>query len=279
MKISSSHPPENSHAESDCNGLTSVRLHVISDLHLSMQGLTLPAFQADVTILAGDIARPHAAMQWAAQVPRPVLYVPGNHEFYGGDIPGVRAQLAQEAAQHGVELLDQRAVVIDGVRFLGTTLWTDFELFGTDQRGKAMEQTGQFMRDFQVIHNGDGSRFTPQDAAALFREQYDWLDTALDEPFDGPTVVITHHAPSLRSVHPRFEDSLISAGFVSDCTGLMGRACLWIHGHTHDSFDYTVRGTRVLCNPRGYSRDGVNENPAFKPAFCVDVSITDSSCP
>jgi len=262
---------------SDPHDFPALRLHVVSDLHLSMQGLTLPEVQADVTILAGDIARPQAAMQWAGGLPRPVLYVPGNHEFYGGDVPGVREQLALAAARHGVELLDQRAMVINGVRFLGTTLWTDFELFGTEQREQAMEQTGRFMRDFQVIRNGDGSRFTPLDAVALFRQQYDWLDATLDEPFDGPTVVITHHAPSLRSVHPRFEDSLVSAGFVSDCTGLMGRACLWIHGHTHDSFDYAVRGTRVLCNPRGYCRDGVNENPAFDPAFCVDIPVVESS--
>ncbi|CAM5781488.1 metallophosphoesterase [Castellaniella caeni] len=263
----------------DTHDSAALRLHILSDLHLSVQGLALPAIQADITILAGDIARPQAAMQWASQIDRPVLYVPGNHEFYGGSIPGVRAQLADAARQHGIRLLDQQAAVIQGVRFLGTTLWTDFELFGTEQRQKAMEQTGAFMRDFQVIKNGDGTVFSPQDSIDLFRAQYDWLDAMLDEPFDGPTVVITHHAPSLRSVHPRFEDSLVSAGFVSDCTGLMGRASLWIHGHTHDSFDYTVRGTRVLCNPRGYCRDGVNENPMFNPGFCVDVPIAVSSSP
>jgi Icc-related predicted phosphoesterase len=134
-----------------------------------------------------------------------------------------------------------------------------------------MERTAEFMRDFQIIRNADGSRYTPQDSIALFREQYAWLDTMLDEPFDGPTVVITHHAPSMRSVHPRFADSLISAGFVSDCTSLLGRANLWVHGHTHDSFDYTVYGTRVLCNPRGYCRDGVNENPAFDAGLCVEI--------
>lgn len=262
---------------SDPQDVPAMRLHILSDLHLSMQGLALPETHADVTILAGDIARPQAAMTWAGQIQGPVLFVPGNHEFYGGDIAGVRAQLAEAAQQHHIQLLDQRAVVINGVRFLGTTLWTDFELFGTDQRQQAMEKTGQFMRDFQVIRSTDDQRFTPEDSARLFRQQYDWLDHMLDEPFDGPTVVITHHAPSLRSVHPRFEDSLISAGFVSDCTGLMGRACLWIHGHTHDSFDYTVRGTRVVCNPRGYYRDGVNENPEFDPGLCIDIPVTESS--
>ncbi|MFT0534244.1 metallophosphoesterase family protein [Castellaniella hirudinis] len=251
-----------------------LRLHILSDLHLSMQGLALPETHADITILAGDIARPAKAMQWASRIRHPVLYVPGNHEFYSGVIPDVRAQLARHAAEYGIHLLDQQAAVIQGIRFLGATLWTDFELFGPEQREQAMEQTGRFMRDFQVIRNGDGSVFSPRDSVALFRQQYDWLDAQLDLPFDGPTVVITHHAPSLRSVHPRFEDSLVSAGFVSDCTGLMGRACLWVHGHTHDSFDYTVRGTRVLCNPRGYCRDGINENTAFDPGLCVGIPVS-----
>lgn len=79
----------------------------------------------------------------------------------------------------------------------------------------------------------------------------------------------------MRSVHPRFADSVISAGFVSDCLGLLGRSSLWIHGHTHDSFDYSVYGTRVICNPRGYFRNGENENPGFNPGLCVDIPITE----
>ena len=250
---------------------SSLRLHILSDLHLSQQGLDLPDIEADVTILAGDIARPRAAMDWAGRIPRHVLYVPGNHEFYGGTIPAVRAELADQARAHDVQLLDQRSVVIGEVRFLGATLWTDFELFGAELRDLAMERTAEFMRDFQVIGNGDGSRFTPRDAAALFREQYDWLDAQLDTPHPGPTVVITHHAPNMRSVHPRFAESLVSAGFVSECASLLGRADLWIHGHTHDSFDYSVYGARVICNPRGYFRHGTNENPDFDPGLCIDA--------
>jgi len=246
-------------------------LHILSDLHLGVQGMPLPQVRADITILAGDIARAEAAMRWASQFDRPVLYVAGNHEFYGGSIPAVREDLARCAKACGVHFLDQQSLEIGGVRFLGTTLWTDFELFGAECRDLAMERSAEFMRDFQVIRNADGSTYTPQDSIELFREQYAWLDAALDQPFDGPTVVITHHAPSMRSVHPRFAESLVSAGFVSACTSLLGRAELWIHGHTHDSFDYTVYGTRVLCNPRGYCRDGVDENPAFDPALCIQV--------
>lgn len=250
-----------------------VRLHILSDLHLSQQGMPAPHVRADLSILAGDIARPEAAMKWAASLGRPVIYVPGNHEFYGGSIPGTRQRLAELAAELGIHLLDQGRIILHGVRFLGATLWTDFRLFGDDRAAEAKAQTAAFMRDFQVIRNARGDIYTPDDSIALFQEQYTWLDQALDEPFDGPTVVITHHAPTPQSVHPRFADSLISAGFASDCSALMGRANLWVHGHTHDSFDYSARGTRVICNPRGYCRDGVNENPTFDPELRIDIPM------
>lgn len=250
-----------------------MRLHILSDLHLSTHGMPSPEVAADLTILAGDIRRPAAeAMQWAAGLGRPVLYVPGNHEFYGGAIPQVRQALARSAREYGIGLLDQSTCTIGGVRFVGTTLWTDFELFGAGGKDLAMTASAQFMRDFAAIRNADGSVFTPADAAALFTEQYAWPAAVLEEPFAGSTVVITHHAPTPRSVHPRFAASPVSAAFVSDCSALMGRAVLWIHGHTHDSFDYTANGTRVVCNPRGYRAGGVNENPQFDPCLCIEVA-------
>ena len=250
-----------------------MRVHLLSDLHLGLQDMPPPAVVADVTILAGDILRPAAAaMRWAASLGRPVLYVPGNHEFYGGSIPAVRRELARSAHAHGVQLLDEDVQVIDGVRFVGATLWTDFKLFGDAQSAMAMTLSAKFMRDFSAIRNADGSVFTPADSCALFAEQYAWLAAVLDEPFNGPTVVITHHAPTPRSVHPRFAESPVSAAFASDCSALMGRAALWVHGHTHDSFDYVVNGTRVVCNPRGYCSKGVNENPAFDPCLCIEVA-------
>lgn len=252
---------------------SSTRIHIVSDLHLSLQDWTPPAVEADVTVLAGDIARPDAAMRWASQLPPPVLYVPGNHEFYGGKVPEVRAKLAESAARYGIHLLDQGEAIVRGVRFLGTTLWTDFELFGIGHRDTAMERVAAFSYDFTKIRNGDGSRFTPADSIALFREQHAWLNAALSRAFAGPTVVITHHAPSALSVPRRYADALTSAGFASDCSALLGRQALWVHGHMHETFDYTTQGTRVVCNPRGYFRNGAAENLAFDPTFCVDVPV------
>ena len=118
-----------------------------------------------------------------------------------------------------------------------------------------------------------GALFTPAHSELLFNQHAGWLEARLDEPFDGPTVVITHHAPSSKSIHPRFADSLLNACFVSDAEWLVNgtRVALWIHGHVHDSFDYVLNGARVLCNPRGYAKNGVNENARFDPRLVVDV--------
>jgi predicted phosphodiesterase len=242
-----------------------MKLNVLSDLHLSLGALAIPANHADVVILAGDIARPAAAVSWASGFGKPVLYVPGNHEFYGGSIAGTVEELKRLSAGTGIRVLDNEELIIDGVRFLGATLWSDFMLFGEgDKRAAAMRDAQRFMRDFSRIRVGEAP-FTPEACAALFARDAAWLERKLAQPHPGPTVVITHHAPSRKSIHPRFADSLMNACFVSDAERLIegSRARLWIHGHTHDSFDYFVNGTRVLCNPRGYAKDGVNENPSF----------------
>jgi predicted phosphodiesterase len=259
-----------------------MKLNVLSDLHLSVGGMERPRTDADVVVLAGDIARPSQAAAWVLGFDKPVLYVVGNHEFYGGSLEGAVAELRRLCAGSHVHILDDDEVVIDGVRFLGSTLWTDFMLFGDgDARGAALAAANQFMRDFSRIRISEATDalFTPADSAALFRHHADWIDRQLGIAHAGPTVVITHHAPSRQSIHPKYAGSLLNACFVSDAEHLVGSggAQLWIHGHTHDSFDYTVNGTRVVCNPRGYAKAGTNENPRFDPELIVEVSRTGES--
>ena len=250
-----------------------MKLHVLSDLHLSQGELPVPESDADLVVLAGDIARPARAIAWASRLAKPVLYVAGNHEFYGASIEATSDELKRLCAGTHVRVLDCDELVVDGVRFLGATLWTDFMVVGEGEaRAAALAEAQRFMRDFSVVRTG-GEPFTPQASATLFAHHAAWLEARLAEPHDGPTVVITHHAPSPKSVHPRFAGSPLNACFVSDAERLIDgrRAQLWIHGHTHDSFDYTVNGTRVLCNPRGYAKDGVNENAAFDARLTVEV--------
>lgn len=258
-----------------------MKLHILSDLHLSVAPLAAPDVDADVTILAGDISRPAEAIAWARALPRPVIYVPGNHEFYGGTLAGTLAELRRLSAGTNVHLLERGSVVINGVRFLGTTLWTDFALY--DKAGKhaaVIHESLRLMHDFKRIRVGDPATpwsdlpfFTPEDSAALCSENVAWLSRMIRTPHEGPTVVVTHHAPTPQSIAARFADSVINPGFISDFTELVGDsdAALWVHGHTHDSFDYTVERTRVLCNPRGYIINGDAENKAFDPALCVRV--------
>jgi predicted phosphodiesterase len=253
-----------------------MRLNILSDLHLSLGTLDIPKNDADVVILGGDIARPREAISWAQGFTKPVLYVLGNHEFYGGSIAGTARELKRLCAGTNIRVLDDEEFVIDGVRFLGTTLWTDFMLFGEgEQRAEAMQEALRFMHDFRKIRMSENSEalFTPAESAVLFDAHAGWLNRKLAEPYAGPTVTITHHAPSRRSIHPRFTDSILNACFVSDAEHLVdgSRTRLWIHGHVHHSVDYVLNGTRVVCNPRGYAKDGVNENPQFDANFLVEI--------
>ncbi len=255
-----------------------LRLNILSDLHLGQGGLALPQTDADIVVLAGDISRPQQAAAWASGFDKPVLYVPGNHEFYGSSISNTVAQMRHYARETPIQILDNQQVVIGGVRFLGSTLWNDFNLYGKGpQREQAIAEALKFIRDFVRIQSDQdpSACLSPDELETLFQRNCAWLEDSLNTPFDGPTVVITHHAPSTKSIHPRFEGSLINTCFVSDSEHLMGsdRVVLWIHGHTHDSYDYSVKGTRVVCNPRGYAKEGVNENPFFNAELTIDVGV------
>jgi predicted phosphodiesterase len=253
-----------------------MKLNILSDLHVGYSAQETPLNDADVVVLAGDIAPPRQAAQWALRLTKPVIYVLGNHEFYGSSLEAATAELKRLCAGTHVHVLDNDELVIEGVRFLGTTLWTDFRLFGDGaERAAATAQAHRLMRDFSRIRIDDATNalFTTADSAALFERNAKWLDRSLDTPHAGTTVVVTHHAPSRQSIHPRFAGSLLNACFASDAEHLAGadRAQWWIHGHTHDSFDYVVKGTRVICNPRGYAKSGVNENTRFDLNLTIEV--------
>lgn len=247
-----------------------MKIHVLSDLHIEFEDFVPPATQADAVVLAGDIGVGAQGLQWAQdRLPHvPVIYVPGNHEFYRHDI-SLLGDLKTWAPDH-VHILNDDRLIVDGVRFLGSILWTDFALLGEADQCFAVQEAERCMTDFSVIRNF-GRRFTPEDAIAFHRASRNWLANELVQPFEGKTVVVTHHAPSLRSVHPRYAGGLLSAAFASNLEHLMDgeHAALWIHGHVHTSFDYEVHGTRVVCNPRGYAPKALNG--AFRPDRIVDV--------
>jgi hypothetical protein len=172
--------------------------------------------------------------------------------------------------------LENGTVVIDGVRFIGTTLWSDFclDAAGSSQ-ALAMTVAGSMINDFRVISWNDSDRrlrrFQPADALALHEESRMFLETELATRFAGKTVVVTHFLPSAKSISRRFAGSPLNAYFCSDLRTMIERhqPAVWVHGHTHDSCDYTIGRTRVLCNPRGYQ--GYELNPDFDPALVLEV--------
>lgn len=216
-----------------------------------------------------------------------IIYVPGNHEFYGKDILAFRDELRkfcgsvsaggefEDGLDKRFHLLDNDKVIINQVRFLGSTLWTNFELFNESQKQSCMEEAARRLNDFHYIKI-DGRRFTPQDSIDLHEQAVQWLEMKLKEPFEGETVVVTHHAPSFASVVPHYQHDPLSACYASKLDHLMGYSKLWLHGHTHSSLDYEIEGTRIVCNPRGYARnEHSNENRSFQPAMVISVGEPD----
>ncbi len=259
-----------------------MRILILSDLHHELWKQFAPRInpsvsQPDVVVLAGDINTGAKAAEWAAQTfPHvPVLYVHGNHEAYGKNLEDVQADIAEACqATENVHFLNCSEHVIGQVRFLGTTLWTDFRLFGDDTRQAAMRESESVMADYKRIRlTKHGYRkLRPGDTAQFHSIQKSWLKNKLAEPFAGLTVVVTHMAPSVMSVADRFATDPVSAAYASRLEDMASHADLWIHGHTHDSFDYQIGKCRVVCNPCGYmTRGGGIENANFDPNFVVQL--------
>ena len=246
-----------------------MKFQLASDLHLEFfeqlaqqVRVAEPAQRADLLVLAGDINRGTRAVELFADWPVPVLYVAGNHEFYGHSWEQTRAGIRSACAGTNVTFMDNDVVEFDGVRVLGCTLWTDFRLPGATQ-ARRMRDVERGLNDYRLIRT-QARTLRAQDTLADHERSRDWLERELAKPFRGKTVVMTHHGPHPLSIAPRFVGNAMNAGFVSDLTPLMAGVDLWMHGHVHDSFDYRVGGCRVVANPAGYALNGtVGESDAW----------------
>jgi len=271
-----------------------MKLHTLNDLHLTHAKMAPIPIEGDVLVLAGDIidggnpAPLLALTENYRAAGLPVLFVPGNHEFYGGRMHVILRRMWRACRANGIELLHNRAVVINGVRFFGSTLWTDYKFARAALQEQSMKVARGWMGDHSYIHVLEGSTgqtrlFEPQDALAAHTKALRLMYARLSEPFDGPSVVISHHGPSPKSVHPRYAGHLANPAFVSNLEHVMAdlKPVLWLHGHVHDSFDYEVWGkdwkTRVVANARGYPRHRYAvdladfENQMFKLGLVVEL--------
>jgi predicted phosphodiesterase len=250
-----------------------VRVLVYSDLHLEFGPLDPPSAAADVVVLAGDIALDLDALPWAREKfgDRPIVYVFGNHEFYQGEVTALLDRARRESSKLDIHFLECDAVTIEGVRFLGTTLWTDFEVDAPQRQtaDEALALAQRAMSDFGLIRYRDGM-LTARQTREFHRQARAWLQAQLARPFDGKTVVVTHHLPHVNSVDRLYRDHPLNPAFVSHMPELVRAPVdLWIHGHTHCSCDYRAAATRVVCNPRGYYPHDLNAE--FDPLFVVEV--------
>ena len=248
-----------------------MRLHILSDLHLEFGTTAIPATDADVVVLAGDIHLGREGRQWAGtQFPdRPVLYVLGNHEFYRRSLPELTESLQRETEGSHIQVLENSAVEVGVFTFLGCTLWTDFRL--TLNRETAMRTAEDIMSDYSVVNfSPAGRRLRASDTARLHFESVAWLRGALAKCDPRRTIVVTHHAPSARSEAPEHATSPLRAAFGSDLDSLVAGSGvpLWIHGHTHYNADYVIGSTRVLTNQRGYPEE---QCKGFDPGRVVEV--------
>lgn len=239
-----------------------MKLQVYGDIHTEFAPFEAPDTDADVIVLAGDIGVDHGGLDFAAELAArcPVVYVAGNHEYYRSSLPALTDQLRAEANNRGVHFLENDSVVIDGVRFFGCTLWSDFKLFGVEHETEAMAFAQIGMTDYHLIRKSpDNTPLRPQDTAALCKGSVTWLRKHIEARTAG-AVIVTHHAPSVQSVPDRFIDDRLSAAFASDFDDLVERsgAALWIHGHTHHCVDYAIGKTRVVSNQRGYPHELVD---------------------
>jgi hypothetical protein len=244
-----------------------MRLQLLSDLHLETEAFEPePVPGAELLVLAGDIDSTWAGLERFRGWPVPVIFVAGNHEFDGRELSGAWPALRECCGRLGFTLLECESAVLSSaqgrrVRFVGTTRWCDFDLFGSDGRERAMRAAGYFMRLMSATRNG-----RPFDAAQAREEALacrSWLAAELRRPQGDwdTTVAITHFAPSRRSADPRYGSQPGTASFCNADDDLLPLAQLWIHGHLHCRHDYPVAGdrgvsTRVVCNARGHVRKG-----------------------
>jgi predicted phosphodiesterase len=277
-----------------------MRIQLISDLHLENYPDFVPdaAPEVDILILAGDIGSYQAGSLLQgddfglhrfsprrpdSQWPR-VFYIPGNHEFDALDYDATYLKLRSTCDALGIEWLERETITVGSVRFIGTTLWSDFEALAKSKPTMA-EQMEALEKAYRAANfylgknttSRNGAPMLAEDIRALAHECQRWLHTALAVPFDGTTVAVTHFAPTLASADPRYGLTPGTAGFCNSLDHLLPLSQVWMHGHLHCTNDFVVEGTedgkpfscRVVANPRGYPEKG--EDKDFQETFVVEL--------
>lgn len=248
-----------------------MRIQILSDLHIEFKSYRIEvARDTEVLVIAGDFAVANSLDRletFAESIKKPIVFVAGNHDYYGGVLDAVNKKLERiDNILDNFDFLNNRCVRIGDVKFIGSTLWSNFDLAPNPIEFACL--VGPRVIDFQIIGRSLTSKFSPHDCMKLNEESRLFLRGEINAPYDGKKVVVTHFLPSPKSIHPKYEHDVLNPYFACNCENLMGpNVPLWIHGHTHESIDYVCKGTHVITNPRGY----FGENRRFDGKLMVDA--------
>jgi Icc-related predicted phosphoesterase len=255
-----------------------MKIWIASDLHLEFgKPFTHPPpADADVLVCAGDITTKGIvpSIQWIAETVSsrtPVIFVAGNHEFWGSSVREAVADGRDYAGRFpNIHFLENEVVEVNDARFLGCTLWTDFRLGGRDP-ALAMDEAAKMMRDYKRIKYAKQpyQKYKPIHSFRQHQESRRFLTTELANSGDKATVVVTHHAPSIRSIPSGDRGDPMMSAYASSLEPLIldTQPDVWIHGHVHKRNDYRIGNTMILSNPRGYP----SENTGFDPGLVVEI--------
>jgi len=237
----------------------------------------IPGTDAEIIILAGDIDTGTKGAEWAIseseRLAKNIIYVLGNHEFYGYEYGSLKAKIAKQCKGTGVYCLDPDVYIQDGVRFIGATLWTDYKADISLPRDLAMFFVDKSLADHRRIKHRSGDsyrRFKPSDALVIHLKELNWIEQQLGGNHDGKTVVVTHHGPHPVCQHPVYPVSEMSAAFHSDLGNLIAEFDIdvWVYGHTHANLDKVIFDTRIISNQAGYPGENVSN---FDPGFTFEI--------
>lgn len=249
-----------------------MKIKLLSDLHLEFSPFQLPYSGEDILILAGDISpNMKTTVEFISkhllQYPSlKILYVLGNHDYYGRSISKTH-KFWESVNIDRFFYLQNTSIVIDGIRFFGTTLWTDMNNYDL----KTISAASEYINDYRYIKKPNYKKITPTDTYIIHNESKIALIKCLDESVE-PVAIISHHLPSYKSIAEKYKNFPATGTFASHLDDIVKRAIVYFHGHTHTSFDYFIDKTRVVCNPRGYCKGNNNENTNFNPNLTIEIS-------
>ena len=256
-----------------------IKIALMSDLHLDVGNFKVDPIEADLCIIAGDVCEVAAGspIEWAKRnIPNmPVYFIPGNHDFYGGRIGNVLNRWRKQVKNSNVHLLYNEVANFGSINIIGSPLWSGLNWVDPIQYAHLIRILKFRIADFSCIYTSGGAGWEVSHMLYEFKVAVEFLERELAKQDDKFKLVVTHWAPSKQSISSQFEGEELNPYFINDLPDLVKKSNLWIHGHTHDPFDYRLGNDpnkgRVICHPRGYPSE-FKKREKYKPKI-IEIKI------